>query len=185
MDRLYKQFKEDGGSTGGLGLDTVKDIEKRMDELSKNLRMPTQKKVKALNDLINNINEIVEDSTRFGTYRQGLDDGMTRDQAAFAARNSSFDPKLKGREGDTLKALYLFSNPAIQGAKNFLRSMKNPKTRYTVAGGLVAVTTALDKYNSMIDENYREKIPKWKIDKHLTIVKGVNEDGSLDYFSTI
>ena len=183
LDRLYKQFKEDGGSTGGLGLDTVKDIEKRMDELSKNLRMPTQKKVKALNDLINNINEIVEDSTRFGTYRQGLADGMTRDQAAFAARNSSFDPKLKGREGDTLKALYLFSNPAIQGAKNFLRSMKDPKTRYTVAGGLVAVTTALDKYNSMIDENYREKIPKWKIDKHLTIVKGVNEDGSLDYFS--
>jgi hypothetical protein len=119
LDRLYKQFKEDGGSTGGLGLDTVKDIEKRMDELSKNLRMPTQKKVKALNDLINNINEIVEDSTRFGTYRQGLADGMTRDQAAFAARNSSFDPKLKGREGDTLKALYLFSNPAIQGAKNF------------------------------------------------------------------
>jgi len=183
LDRLYKQFKEDGGSTGGLGLDTVKDIEKRMDELSKNLRMPTQKKVKALNDLINNINEIVEDSTRFGTYRQGLADGMTRDQAAFAARNSSFDPKLKGREGDTLKALYLFSNPAIQGAKNFLRSMKNPKVAATVGGGLVAVTTALDKYNSMIDENYREKIPKWKIDKHLTIVKGVNEDGSLDYFS--
>ena len=80
LDRLYKQFKEDGGSTGGLGLDTVKDIEKRMDELSKNLRMPTQKKVKALNDLINNINEIVEDSTRFGTYRQGLADGMTREQ---------------------------------------------------------------------------------------------------------
>jgi len=183
LDRLYKQFKEDGGSTGGLGLDTVKDIEKRMDELSKNLRMPTQKKVKALNDLINNINEIVEDSTRFGTYRQGLADGMTRDQAAFAARNSSFDPKLKGREGDTLKALYLFSNPAIQGAKNFLRSMKNPKVAATVGGGLVAVTTALDKYNSMIDEDYREKIPKWKIDKHLTLVRGVNEDGSLDYFS--
>lgn len=183
LDRLYKQFKEDGGSTGGLGLDTVKDIEKRMDELSKNLRMPTKNKVKALNNLINNINEIVEDSTRFGTYRQGLADGMTRDQAAFAARNSSFDPKLKGREGDTLKALYLFSNPAIQGAKNFLRSMKNPKIAATVGGGLVAVTTALDKYNSMIDENYREKIPKWKIDKHLTIVKGVNEDGSLDYFS--
>jgi hypothetical protein len=183
MDRLYKQFKQDGGSTGGLGLDTVKDIEKRMDELSKNLTMPTQKKVKALNDLVNNINEIVEDSTRFATYRNGLASGMTRDQAAFAARNSSFDPKLKGREGDTLKAIYLFSNPAIQGAKNFLRSMKNPRTRYTVMGGLIAVTTALDKYNSMMDEDYRKKIPKWKLDKHLTIIKGVNEDGSLDYLS--
>ena len=61
--------------------------------------------------------------------------------------------------------------------------MKNPKTRYTVAGGLIAVTTALDKYNSMIDEDYRQKIPKWKLDKHLTIVRGKNEDGSLDYLS--
>ena len=183
LDILYKQFKEDGGSTGGLGLDTIKDIEKRMDELSKNLNAPTKNKVKALNDMVNNINEIVEDSTRFATYRQGLADGMTRDQAAFAARNSSFDPKLKGREGDVLKAIYLFSNPAIQGAKNFLRSMKNPRTRYTVMGGLIAVTTALDKYNSMIDEDYRQKIPKWKLDKHLTIVRGKNEDGSLDYLS--
>ena len=183
LDLLYKQFKEDGGSTGGLGLDTIKDIEKRMDELSKKLNAPTKTKVKALNDLINNINEIVEDSTRFATYRNGLASGMTRDQAAFAARNSSFDPKLKGREGDALKAIYLFSNPAIQGAKNFLRSMKNPKVAATVGGGLIAVTTALDKYNSMIDEDYRQKIPKWKLDKHLTIVRGKNEDGSLDYLS--
>jgi len=183
LDSLYKQFKQDGGSTGGLGLDTVKDIEKRMDELSKKLNAPTKTKVKALNDLINNINEIVEDSTRFATYRNGLASGMTRDQAAFAARNSSFDPKLKGREGDTLKAIYIFSNPAIQGAKNFLRSMKNPKVAATVGGGLIAVTTALDKYNSMIDEDYRQKIPKWKLDKHLTIIKGVREDGSLDYLS--
>ena len=186
LDRLYKQFKQDGGSTGGLGLDTVKDIEKRMDELSGNLTMPTKNKVKALNNLINNINEIVEDSTRFATYRNGLASGMTRDQAAFAARNSSFDPKLKGREGDALKAIYLFSNPAIQGAKNFLRSMnprKNPKVAASVGAGLVTITTALDKYNSMIDEDYRQKIPKWKIDKHLTIIKGKNEDGTLDYFS--
>ena len=183
LDRLYKQFVEDGGSTGGLGLDTIKDIEKRMDELSKKLNAPTKSKVKALNNLINNINEIVEDSTRFATYRNGLASGMTRDQAAFAARNSSFDPKLKGREGDALKAIYLFSNPAIQGAKNFLRSMKNPKVAASVGGGLVAITTALDKYNSMIDEDYRQKIPKWKLDKHLTIIKGKNEDGTLDYFS--
>ena len=183
LDILYKQFKEDGGSTGGLGLSTIKDIEKRMDELSKKLNAPTKSKVKALNDLINNINEVVEDSTRFATYRNGLASGMTRDQAAFAARNSSFDPKLKGKEGDAIKAIYLFSNPAIQGAKNFLRSIKKPRVAATVGGGLIAVTTALDKYNSMIDENYREKIPKWKIDKHLTIVKGKNADGTLDYLS--
>lgn len=183
LDRLYKQFKEDGGSTGGLGLSTIKDIEKRMDELSKNLNAPSKSKIKALNELINNINEIVEDSTRFATYRNGLASGMTRDQAAFAARNSSFDPKLKGREGDALKAIYLFSNPAIQGAKNFLRSIKNPRVAASVGGGLIAITTALDKYNSMIDEDYRQKIPKWKLDKHLTIIRGKNEDGSLDYLS--
>ena len=184
LDRLYKQFISDGGSTGGLGLDTIKDIEKRMDELSGNLRAPTKNKVKALNEWINKVNELVEDSTRFGTYRRGLESGMTRDQAALAARNSSFDPKLRGTEADVIKALYLFSNPAIQGAKNFLRSMfQNPAKGAGVMAGLVTITTAIDKYNSLIDEDYRQKIPKWKIDKHLTFVKGVNEDGSLNYFS--
>ena len=180
---LYDQFKKDGGSTGGLGLSTIKDLEKQLNDLQEELRAPTRSKIKKFSKFINALNEVIEDSTRFDTYMAGLNSGMTSKQAAFAARNSSFDPRQRGKETDVLASLFLFANPAIQGGKNFIRSMSNKKVLGAVAGSLISTTYLLDTYNSSIDENYREKIPKWKLDKHITILRGKNEDGSLDYFS--
>tara|TARA_R110001583_G_scaffold77635_1_gene211252 strand:- start:191 stop:3733 length:3543 start_codon:yes stop_codon:yes gene_type:complete len=183
MDKLYDEFVSSGARTGGLGLSTLDDVEKSITELGKKLNAPTKSKAKQFNKFVNGVNEVFENATRFSTYRRGRADGMTMDQAALAARNSSFDPQLQGAQGDTLRALYLFSNPAIQGAKNFIRSMKNPKVAATVMGGLTATTYTIDKYNKTIDENWREKIPDFKVNKHITIVQGKKPDGSLNYIS--
>ena len=181
---LYDNFKKDGGSTGGLGLSTIKDLEKQLKDLKKDLRAPTKSKVKNFSAFIRGLNEVIEDSTRFDTYLAGLNSGMTSKQAAFAARNSSFDPKQRGKETDVLASLFLFANPAIQGGKNFLRSLsKNKKVLGAVTGSLITTAYLLDTYNSSIDPDYKEKIPKWKLDKHLTILAGKNEDGSLNYVS--
>ena len=182
-DLLYKRFQEAGGSTGGLSATTIDDLENNIAKLGEKLNAPAASKANKFNKIIEGINEIFEDSTRFSTFKVALKNGATDEQAAYAARKSSFDPRERGTETDNLKAMYLFVNPAIQGGKNFLRSMKNPKTFATVMGGLGASATALDIHNSSIDENYREKIPQWKLDKHLTFVTGKNEDGSLKYLS--
>jgi len=187
-DLLYKRFQEAGGSTGGLSATTIDDLENNIAKLGEKLNAPAASKTKKFNKIIEGINEIFEDSTRFSTFKLALKNGSTDKQAAYAARKSSFDPRERGTETDNLKAMYLFVNPAIQGGKNFLRSMdfRNPKGRKTFAtvmGGLGASATALDIHNSSIDENYREKIPQWKLDKHLTFVTGKNEDGSLKYLS--
>ena len=186
MRKLYEEFRASGGSSGGLGLTTVKDVENEITELAKKIDAPVKQKVRALNELVGGINEVVEDATRFGTYRRALASGMTKDQAALAARDSSFDPRLAGSEGDVLRALYLFSNPAIQGAKNFLRSMRKPKVAASVMGGLTALTASLDQWNSSVDEDWREKLQSgdgsnWKTNKNLIIVNGKNEDRSLRY----
>ena len=183
MDKLYDEFVSSGARTGGLGLSTLDDVEKNIASLGKKLNAPSKSKAKQFNKVVNGINEVFENATRFATYRRGRADGMTMDQAALAARNSSFDPQLQGAQGDTLRALYLFSNPAIQGAKNFLRSMTNKKVAASVMGGLTATAYTLDKYNKTIDENWREKIPDFKVNKHMTIVRGQKPDGSLDYIS--
>jgi len=183
MDKMYDEFVASGAKTGGLGLSTLDDIEKSIAELGSKLNAPTKSKVREFNKAVNAINEWFENATRFATYRRGRADGMTMDQAALAARNSSFDPQLQGAQGDTIRALYLFSNPAIQGAKNFIRSMKNPRIALSVMGALTATAYTLDRYNKTIDENYREKIPKFKLNKHLTIVTGTKPDGSLNYIS--
>lgn len=183
MDKMYDEFVASGARTGGLGLSTLDDVEKSIAELGGKLNAPTKSKARSFNKFVNGLNEVFENATRFATYRRGRADGMTIDQAALAARNSSFDPQLQGAQGDTLRALYLFSNPAIQGAKNFLRSMKNPKVAASVMGSLTATSYALDQYNKMIDPEWREKIPDFKVNKHITILRGQRPDGSLDYFS--
>lgn len=186
--KLYDEFKKSGGSSGGLGLTTVKDVEKTITELAKNIDSPMKRKARAVNELVSGINEVVEDATRFGTFRQALASGLTKDQAALAARNSSFDPLLGGSEADFLRAAYLFANPAVQGAKNFLRSMRNPKIAMGVMGGLTALTYSLDQWNRMQDPEWRAKLKSgdgsnWKTNKNLIIVTGRNDDGSLKYVS--
>lgn len=183
LDAIYKEFVDAGGQTGGLGLSTLEGVEENIDKLAKSLNQPTASKVKIFNNFFKGANEIVENSTRFATYRRARADGKTPQQAALAARDSSFDPQLQGSKGDTIRALYLFSNPAIQGAKNFIRSMKNPKVALGVMGALTSSAYVLDQYNKSIDPDYRDKIPEWKLNKHLTFVRGKNPDGSLKYVS--
>ena len=187
MDALYKQFVEDGGSTGNLGASTVKDPEEAIKALQKTLHKPSAKTTfrKGL-DALERVNSYVEDSTRFNVYRQGLNSGMTRKQAALAARDSSFDPLVKGSQGDVLRATYLFANPSIQGARNFIRSMSNKRIAGGVMGTLMATTLSLDLYNQSIDPDWKEKLKtqkggSWRLDKHLTLVTGVKEDGDLSY----
>ena len=187
-DLLYKRFKEAGGSTGGLSLTTIKELEKNIADLGKQLTAPAVSKAKKLNKAVEGINEMFEDSTRFSTFKLAVKNGATDDAAAYAARKSSFDPRERGTETDTLKSLYLFVNPAIQGGKNFLRSMdfRKPagrKTFTTVMGGLAATSYALDKYNSAQDPDYRNKIPQWKLDKNLVFVTGKDEKGDLTYIN--
>ena len=186
LDDIYEEFVKAGGRTGGVGLSTVKDINESIKELSGKLNQPAKSKAKTFNKFVNGDNEVFENASRFAVYRNNRANGMTPDQAAFAARNSSFDPNLQGAEGDAIRALYLFSNPAIQGAKNFLRSMnpkKNPKTFTSVMAALGGVNYTIDKWNSLTDENWRDKVGKWKTDKHISIVTGKKPNGDLNYVS--
>lgn len=187
MDALYKQFVADGGSTGNLGASTVKDPEEAIKALQKTLHKPSAKGIarKGL-DALERVNSYVEDSTRFNVYRQGLNSGMTRKQAALAARDSSFDPLVKGSQGDLIRATYLFANPAIQGGRNFIRSMSNARIAGGVMGTMMASTLALDLYNQSIVPDWKEKLKdssgsSWKTDKTLTLVTGLKENGDLAY----
>lgn len=188
QDALYKQFVQDGGSTGNLGTSTINSIEETIGDLQKQMDMPSSSRVKRGLKLWDKVNTVVEDSTRFNVYRRGIESGMTRKQAALAARDSSFDPLMKGEKGDKMRALYLFSNPSVQGSRNFMRSMvRNKKVAATTMTALTGASYALDMYNQSIDPDWREKLQSadgssWKLDKSFTFVKGVNADGTIDAF---
>lgn len=50
-------------------------------------------------------------------------------------------------------------------------------------GALGGVTYTVDKWNSLTDENWRDKVGKWKTDKHISIVTGKKPNGDLNYVS--
>lgn len=185
-DALYKQFVADGGSTGNLGASTIQSIEETISKLQKRMDSPSSSMIKNGADLMDKFNSIFEDSTRFNVYRRGLEKGMTRKQAALAARDSSFDPLLKGSKGDSLRAIYLFANPAIQGSRNFLRSLaRNKTTAAATATVLGGTSLTLDLLNQSVDPDWREKLKSsdgssWRMDKSLVYIRGKNEDGTLD-----
>jgi hypothetical protein len=188
LDALYKQFNEDGGSTGNIGSSTIANIEDGIKKLQSKMNSPSTSRLRDFGKLVDNINSVVEDSTRFGVYRHGIEKGMTRKEAALAARDSSFDPLMRGSKGGIIQAAYLFANPAIQGSRNFIRSMKNPKMAAGVMASLGATSLALDLYNQSIDPYWKEKMKaangsSYKTDKSFTVVLGKNEDGSLKTFS--
>jgi hypothetical protein len=187
LDALYQQFLKDGGSTGSLGAATLRDPEEAIKALQKSLHQGNQKGIiKKGFDALDRVNSYVEDSTRFQVYRRGLESGMTRKQAALAARDSSFDPLVRGTQGEAIRAAYLFANPAIQGGRNFIRSMRNPRILSGVMTAMMGSTLALDLYNQSIDPDWKEKLrakdgSTWKTDKTLTFVTSGGEGKELEY----
>tara|TARA_X000001388_G_scaffold77151_1_gene76737 strand:+ start:722 stop:4282 length:3561 start_codon:yes stop_codon:yes gene_type:complete len=179
MDNMYKLFKESGGSTGGLGVATFKSLEDRMRKLQKNPNMNPKEKSKIFFELLNSLSEISEDATRFGTFRNAINSGLSPDRAALAARDSSFDPKLMGKGGPYLKSLYLFVNPALQGTKNFLRNMKKPEVYIPVTTTMATASYLLHQHNMAAYENpdgipYYEIIPEHVQDKNFILITGTD-----------
>mgnify|MGYP001054823297 CR=1 FL=1 len=179
-DSLYERFVKGGGSTGGLSGYALRNLETELDKISETVRSnPAKFTWRKFKNFVDKTNEVFEDSTRFTTYRQMIKAGKSEEQAIMAARNSSFDPLVSGRHGDTLKALFLFSNPAIQSTRNFWRSIKNPKVATTLAGTMIGSQLAIDRWNRMIDEDWRAKVPDWQKNKNFVIVRGKDEEGNL------
>ena len=70
MDKLYDECVSSGARTGGLGLSTLDDVEKNIAELGKKLNAPTKSKARQFNKVVNGINEVFENATRFATFRR-------------------------------------------------------------------------------------------------------------------
>ena len=187
---LHDEFKAEGGSTGGLGLYSRNDVRREIEKISQDqLKGTTKKWFQNFNRFVDKYNEVFEDSSRFATYRLAKEAGATKSQAALAARNASFDPLKQGTEGETLRAMYLFANPAIQSSKNIIKSVfTKPKVFAQVMGGLFTMELARHQLNLLMDEDYITKLKTqsgsdYLNNKNFLVITGKKEDGTLTYVS--
>lgn len=196
--KQYKEFKESGGAVGGYGLSTVQQVEDKVASLANMTKDGSfftagmKQKAEKIDDAINDFNKMFEDGTRFGVFRMMRNKGYSADKAALAARNSSFDPTLGGKNVGIIRAGYLFANPAIQANKILYGNVtKSKKNLFATLAGLTAITSGLDFYNSQVDPEWREKIKStngsnWITNRNLVFMMPPSmqtEGEELKYFS--
>jgi hypothetical protein len=159
--RLYKEMKDLGGTTGGMGLSTRKETELNIAKLEKLVNSKTRRIADNLIEYVDNLNTIFEDSTRLSVYKEALARGLSKDRAAFLAKEASINFNRMGTGGPVVNALWMFSNASIQGTMKMLRSLKNPKTLGLVATTVGASVAAVNEWNDKVDPEWREKVSKW------------------------
>lgn len=171
--KLYRQMIEDGGTTGGMSLSTRKQLEIDIEDIRSMNRAgilnPKQAGKKFLKS-IDAWNEVFENSTRLSAYKTALDNGMTRDQAAFIAKNATINFNKKGTAGPIINALYMFSNASIQGTTKLLTAMKNPKVAATVTATVGSSVWATNSWNDKVDPDWREKVSPWDREANLIVM---------------
>lgn len=178
--RLYQEMKDAGGTTGGMGLSTRKQVELDIKKLEKLAKSPTRKTVNKLVEYVDGWNTIFEDSTRLSVYKAAREQGASIDRAAFLAKEASINFNRMGKGGPLINSLYMFSNASIQGSTKMIRALKNPKVAAGVATTIGVAVAATSEWNDQVDEDWRAKVPKWDRLNSLVVVLP-SEDNDFHY----
>jgi hypothetical protein len=133
---LWEDFQQTGGKTGFRELfKTSKDRAEGLQEIltpdgwmdsglgkvftaNGTLRVPMSQAKKGADWIFNwlsDYNEAMENGVRLAAYKAGLDQGMTKKQAASLAKNLTVNFNRRGQIGMQMGAVYAFFNAAMQG----------------------------------------------------------------------
>lgn len=174
--KLYKQMKDDGGTTGGITLATRTKITQDVDDAFKIAQSKPRQAIEKIFESIDNFNTVFEDGTRLAAYKQALDQGLSRERAAVIAKETTIDFNRKGAQTPWLNALYMFSNASIQGSYKMIRALKNPKVLATTVGLITAASVSNDAHKDSIDPDWRDKVSDFERSSNFVIVLD-NKDG--------
>jgi hypothetical protein len=181
--KLYKQMKVDGGTTGGLGLSTRERVALDIEKIRKTNRSAPRRAAVSFVETVDKWNTLFEDATRLSVYKTALENGLSRNRAAFLAKESTINFNKKGTAGPLINAMYMFSNASIQGSTKMLRAMKDPKVAGSVIGTMGISVFAANKWNDFIDPEWRDKITKWDRSSNLSVLLPPGEDGGVNYIT--
>ena len=125
--QFFKEFLESGAKTGWVNQKSVEELATELKqaifiESGTNLGNST-KRVKSVFDAISDLNDIIENATRFSAYYNARKRGVSVKQASSLAKNLTVNFNRKGEVGAGLNALFMFANASIQGSANVLRAL--------------------------------------------------------------
>lgn len=191
--KLWEQFKEDGGKIGFYSLQDFESQQKRIhskiNRAGKGWKTWMLNKGEGLLDYINHGNAAIENGVRLAAYKHAIDAGVEREQAAELAKNLTVNFNRRGEWGTFVNTFYMFFNAAIQGTAQLARVMQSKKaqkvmTGMVVFGGALAVFNSLMAGDDEDGENLYAKLPDYIKERNLVLINPF-ADGKENRFITI
>lgn len=175
---LYEQFRQDGGTTGGFGLDDARTIQKEMERaiaaLNGDKRAKAAMAVQTMLKPIMALNDSFENMSRFAVYKAALESGFTREQAAVMAKNVTVNFNKRGQATPVLNALYAFFNAAVQANVAATRAVMRSRIVQVASAGLFAagVLAALSDEEDERGMDESERVSEFVADRNLVFPIG-------------
>jgi len=161
--RLAKEYRDNGGKVSWFQRDNleeyVEDLRKEIAKINKGENLP----LRTLNRLGNTLllaQSVVEQSIRLNTYKALRDAGVSKEQAASAAKNITVNFENKGTWSGFIDSLYLFATAGLSGTVRMANALSKSKVARTIAGSIFAYGILEAASNDMLggDDNDDENI---------------------------
>jgi hypothetical protein len=189
--KWYLDYQQEGGKAGFY---IFGDMDERVRELQSLMEAAhtqttgrkawyaTKEAVQKLEDVVMAANGMIENAIRVSAYKNAVEQGKSKAEAASIAKNLTVNFNRKGQLTPILSSLYLFFNPAVQGTTRIMQAAKkNPAEFAAMTGALVAlgIMFALLGANDKDEEEvpYWDRLPGYEKQRSLVIMKG---DGTGD-----
>ena len=149
-ERMLKQLLKEGGvSNYGTYLDkTETDLIKRL----KKENNPLSNKLEKVGNILEGYNKTFDTVSALAAYKALVENGVDSKQAA-ATTLELTNFRKTGSKMRGIKALYMFSQPAVMGAANLIRYLSTRKGQYRFIGYLAVMTSLYTVLRSMDDED--------------------------------
>jgi hypothetical protein len=176
--KLYEEFESVGGPTGYRQMyestaDRAADIEKEFKNLSRGKLMESGA---AIFGMLSDYNTALENAVRLSAYKaakekfKNLPPEEAKDRAASLAKNLTVNFNRKGDITQQAGALYAFFNASVQGTARLAETLRGPKGRKIIYGGLtLGVMQAMALAAAGFDE---DQPPDFVKEKNLVIPTG-------------
>jgi len=158
--QIFKDFKADGGKVGWIDYKSLEEKTADFEKKVKNYKEGSGplKPLKWTKDFVMDLNDVIEQAVRVSAYKNAIEGGMSRPQAANLAKNLTVNFNKKGEWGAWLNTAYLFANAGIQGPARIVVALARSKRVRKVAVGLILWSILWDYLNRLLGGDDYEKI---------------------------
>lgn len=178
--KKYKEFVREGGAIEFFGMKDIEQTQKSLIRQLNNMKpgalAASRRVMRDAFNYITILNGSVENANRLATYTALVKRGVSKQQAAYIAKNITVNFNRKGEVGTFLNAWALFANAGIQGSVRILKALKDSPTVRAAAAGIVVTSFGIAELMRQVmgddpddDENYYDKVTDFIKDTHMVL----------------